>query len=652
MLPVSVVRRGTTSTPTPPVYLQAGPLSARFEPDGVFLRHIALGEHEILRGIYVAVRDQNWNTITPVVTRIDIQTTDETFAIDVDVRCHEREVDFTWRGTITGQADGTIHYKMDGTAQSSFWRNRIGILVLHPPSAVAGKPAIVEAPDGSTSTGHFPTSISPHQPFFNIQAITHEVVPGVSAEVRFAGEVFEMEDQRNWTDASYKTYSTPLELPFPVLVEEGTQVNQSIEIRLHGEIPDGVSTPPSQSVALAPDDLPPVKIPPIGLCMASDASDLADREIQRLRQLNLGHLRVEIHLNDTAHVELINHAIRQSRALGVPLQVALFLEAGCEQKLADAVAELASAEINIADWLIFGETEKVADRKWVEMARPAISAHFPNAQIASGTNAYFTELNRERPDTDLLDAICYAINPQVHAFDDHSLVETLEAQSWTVESARQFADGREIVVGPITLRPRFNPNATAPESDAGSGSLPSSVDPRQISLFGAGWTLGSLKYISQSAVRRGTWFETVGWKGVMERESGSRNPELFPSLPGAVFPLYHVFADFGEFAGGEIVPWQSTDPLRVDGCMLQANGKRAILIANLTPDEQQIDVPLPDDMPQPGIRILDETNAELATTDPDAFRAGSFGTIEPQNGVIPVTLKPFAFARISDIPQN
>jgi D-apionolactonase len=191
-----------------------------------------------------------------------------------------------------------------------------------------------------------------------------------------------------------------------------------------------------------------------------------------------------------------------------------------------------------------------------------------------------------------------------------------------------------------------------PESDAGSGELPSSVDARQLSLLGAGWTLGSLKYITQSAVRSATWFETVGWKGLMETESGSPNRELFPSLPGSVFPLYHVFADFGEFRGGEIVPLQSTDPLRVDGCLLQLDGKQAILVANLTPDEQSIEIPLPDNMANPELRILDETNAELASTNPDAFRAAAMTALEPDGGRVSVILKPFACARISGQSQN
>ena len=57
-----------------------------------------------------------------------------------------------------------------------------------------------------------------------------------------------------------------------------------------------------------------------------------------------------------------------------------------------------------------------------------------------------------------------SLNPQVHAFDNASLVETLEAQKWTVESARKFVGGLPISVSPITLRPRFNPNATGADS--------------------------------------------------------------------------------------------------------------------------------------------------------------------------------------------
>jgi D-apionolactonase len=647
MLPVPVIRRGTTTVPTPPKYVHAGPLTARFEPDGIFLRHIKLGEREVLRGIYVAVRDQNWETITPIVTSLNIQTTDDSYTIEVDVRCNEREIDFVWHGTITGEADGTVHYVMEGTAQSDFWRNRIGILVLHPPAEVLGRPVSVEAPDGTITSGNFPDQISPHQPFFNIQALTHEVVSGVSAEVRFGGDVFEMEDQRNWTDASYKTYSTPLDLPFPVLIEQGSKVSQSVELRLSGNLPISDANQLADRVQLTRDDANLTPLPRIGLGMSDTVDNLSEQSLNRLRQLKLGHLRVDIHLSRGEQESVLDRAIRQSRELEIPLQVALFLAPNCEQMMEGAVRKLAGHEIEVAEWLIFSETEKVTSRRWVELAKPVIQDAYPDAMIASGTNAYFTELNRERLDTELLDAVCYSINPQVHAFDDLSLVETLEAQFWTVKSACAFSNGRDVVTSPITLRPRFNPNATGPEPEPEPGQLPASVDPRQMSLLGAGWTLGSLKYISQSNVVSGTWFETVGWKGVMETETGSPLSEKFQSLPGSVFPMWHVFADVGEFRDGEIVTITSSNPLRVDGCLLQNGAKLAFLIANLTGDDLTVEIELPEDAADLNLRILDETNAEAAMTDPDVFRSSLGETIQPSGGTVSLSLRPFAYARVS-----
>ena len=44
----------------------------------------------------------------------------------------------------------------------------------------------------------------------------------------FEGDLFEMEDQRNWTDGSFKTYSTPLAL----LLAEGGEPGQAIRQRV------------------------------------------------------------------------------------------------------------------------------------------------------------------------------------------------------------------------------------------------------------------------------------------------------------------------------------------------------------------------------------------------------------------------------------
>jgi hypothetical protein len=60
-----------------------------------------------------------------------------------------------------------------------------------------------------------------------------------------------------------------------------------------------------------------------------------------------------------------------------------------------------------------------------------------------------------------------------------------------------------------TLRKRFNPYATSPEPAPRVGDLPSPVDVRQMSLFGACWTLASIKHLAESAVSSATYEEAI-----------------------------------------------------------------------------------------------------------------------------------------------
>src|SRR5690606_29169833 len=115
-----------------------------------------------------------------------------------------------WKATIAGQPDGSLTYDFDGAAQVDMKTNRTGLCVLHPIPQCAGKPVRVEHVDGLVEEGVSPELISPHQPFFQVRRLSHEVRPGVRITVTMEGDVFEMEDQRNWTDASFKTSGGPL----------------------------------------------------------------------------------------------------------------------------------------------------------------------------------------------------------------------------------------------------------------------------------------------------------------------------------------------------------------------------------------------------------------------------------------------------------
>ena len=76
-----------------------------------------------------------------------------------------------------------------------------------------------------------PPYLAPEQPAVDIAGLAWSSGGLATELVVFTGDVFEMEDQRNWTDASFKTYGTPLWLPFPVLVEAGHEVHQTVVIR-------------------------------------------------------------------------------------------------------------------------------------------------------------------------------------------------------------------------------------------------------------------------------------------------------------------------------------------------------------------------------------------------------------------------------------
>ena len=293
--------------------------------------------------------------------------------------------------------------------------------------------------------------------------------------------------------------------------------------------------------------------------------------------------------------------------------------------------------------------EASTGERWVQLARRYLSRYDAEAKIGAGANAYFAELNRGRPPAGALDLVSYSMNPQVHAYDNLTLVENLEGQAWTVKSARQFIGKLPLVVSPITLRIR--PGVYPIQPEVGPDGLPPSVDLRQMSLFGAGWTLGSLKYLSENGVQSVTYYETTGWRGVMETEKGSPSPERFPSIPGAVFPLYHVLADVAEFTGGSVVPSTSNAPLKVDGIALQKADKTRVILANLSPEPQYVRMLHPELTKYVRVKHLNETNAEQAMRSPESFRKDQGLLLQTSGNQIELCLLPYGLVRIDPAPH-
>jgi hypothetical protein len=527
--------------------LQAGPLTLSL--DGPDLRSIRYGDREVLRRIYVAVRDRNWDTIPGVIGDVKIQVEKRRTTVSFPCRHQRGEIDFRWDGLIQCEGSGAVRFEMNGRAESTFLRNRIGICVHHPLRETVGRKCTVETSAGRRDDV-FPFYVAPHQPFLELKSIAHDVEPGVRAEVRFEGDLFEMEDHRNWTDGGFKIYSTPLSLPFPVEVKAGSEIRQAVEVRLTGgePAPPAPRQPEIRKGGGAVRALPALGF---GLGPWPDAG-----ETERIRALRPAHLRLDCEIWSDC-----SERMRRAASLGLPLELALHLSDNGDSELRAHLPVIRG--LTLARVLVFHRGSPVTPPRWLALARSLLGD-----RVIGGTNSYFAELNRNRP-ADAAGGACFSVNPQVHAFDNLSLVENLEAQAHAVESARMFLPGGPIVVSPVTLLPRFNPNATV--KTAGPAEPP--ADPRQREAFCAAWTIGSVKYLAESGAASVTYYEAAGPRGLL---SG-----------GSQFPVYRVFEAIAPFAGGECIPLESTAPLCVLALALRKEGRSRVILANVSGEPQQ-----------------------------------------------------------------
>lgn len=612
---------GPTRRPAP-IRLHAGPLTAIFEPHTGWLRHLCLGGSELIRAVYGAVRDRHWRTITPRIQALDTVVRERTFDIQFLNRCEEGDVHFAWQAHVRGAAEGTCSFRFDGEAESSFLRNRIGLCLLHPLEGCAGQPCTIEHIDGSRTEAAFPDLVAPHQPFLSIRGMSWATAGG-RVTVTFDGEIFETEDQRNWGDASFKTYGTPLALPLPAQVSRGDRVRQRIDI---------VVEPTRAIVAVAEGrvtDLQPAgdprPRPPVGFVAPPPVNPLTPGQLQTLRHLAPGHLRVDVDpAGDQGLREALADAARTASSLGARLQVAATLrddpaEASL-QRVADAVRD---AGVPIELLLVLGR-EAPVNASTLRRALDAYAGTGSEPRMAVGTNRYFAELNRNRPADDGRDVRAFSLNPQVHAVDDVSVMENLEALPWIARTAHAFSPAG-IAISPITLRPRFNPDVPVRVLP---GGVPEHVDPRQRTLFGAAWTLGSLALtLPLDGVDSLTYYELTGPGGLMEGDH--------------VFPLYHVLADLS--GTRTVQTLASTVPSRVLGLRLGGEQGTRVLVANLSDHAAHVRVPVSGATCR--VRLLDDRGLRQATAAPEVFRA-SGEERQASGGRIGLELPPYATARI------
>jgi hypothetical protein len=563
--------------------LRAGPLSVTLE--GAELRWLRFGPDEVIRGIYVAVRDHAWGTVAGRLEDLRVEDDGDAFEVTLTSRHREGDLAFSWIGRISGRVDGSISYVMDGTAETAFLRNRIGFCLLHP-LEVAGLAVTVETPDGP-AVGAFPERISPHQPFKEMRGIRWATPTGVEADVRFEGDLFEMEDQRNWTDASFKTYCTPLRIPYPVRLEAGATVHQAIHLRLD---PAGVpiARRPGGGASRSAHGRPATihlgeqagPMPQIGVALSPGRERLAAVEATRLRRLGLGLLFVTVNLAAEDWRSVVAAAAESAAATGTRLRFEVIAgDAG--EGLAEFMDEIAAAGPPLDTIIAFPASGFATTTPVATALREHASRVGLTVALAGGSRANFTELNRADLPIEDLDALAYPITPQVHAFDDASITETIAAQGLTVRDARLIGGGRPVHVGPITLRPRFNAYQGRP-ADWSPANESDRVDPRGRTWFCVPWMLASFAGLARSGASSVIFCEATGPAGIIDGTGAVVEPT---SGPG---PAEQVLAGVGDLVGAVVC---ATDgPSDVAVLAVQTAAGRSILLAHDLANPQSISI--------------------------------------------------------------
>ena len=516
-------RVGTKEKSPKRIRLKSGPLTMDLVAGG--LRTIRYEGHEVLRAIAYVVRNSDWGTYNPEISDCRLDKSDGAFVLTYHGRCTSSDPNQSlgYQARITGNAQGHLVFEVIAEPLTAFLTARCGFAVLHPIDGVAGRQAIIEHVDGSLEQSTFPDLISPWQPFKNIRAIRHQVAPDITARCCLNGDVFEMEDQRNWSDASYKTYVRPLSLPWPYVMEPGITNLQSVELeikrsqgsapkparrdngptRVHISGPDGAF--PGIGVSIHPDQIPEALAHPALL------NSLGPQHLLFHFDPTAGH--GQSHLHGFADIARRVAAIDKTEFV---LELVLPAQQSVHDELSGLAEMVAAAGLTLSGLLVSPSVDRqstLPGGSWppspplAEIYQAARQA-FPGVAIGGGTLSYFTELNRKRPPVELLDFVSHCTCPIVHAADDLTVMESLEALPHIARSARAIiGNDKAYRIGPSTIGMRHNPYGVRLMANPANGRIAmTDRDPRQTSLFAAAWMIG---YAAATAEARLTG--TDGW---------------------------------------------------------------------------------------------------------------------------------------------
>lgn len=390
-------------------------------------------QHELIRRIFVTVRDRLWREVPP--SSFDAAGD----AGQLRMSAHHRNdlIDYRWTAEVTlGAGAKEMVLSFRGEALRDMETNRLGLAVLHPVRALIGSRLRTEGPDGDNEIvveeDIYPQHI--------VDGTLQGMLPPLNVietelrgfgHVRFAfeGDLFELEDQRNWCDASFKTYTTPLRVPFPRRVRAGDTLDQKVTITF---VPHPVAATPMPA---RPEQERAVF--PILACEFASMQETA--------QINWPRV-------------LIDAPDRAAGTVTTGSSATLIIRT-TESDQDAAIDIIKRSPLSVDSVLVCGGPSPLPKLEGFRRVKAALQLVSPDVPIYAGTSGYFSEVNRGNARDLQADGVCFAVSPTVHDDDPWTVADNAGAIADMIRTARRRTDLQRVVIAPLAM---FLPPLTGP----------------------------------------------------------------------------------------------------------------------------------------------------------------------------------------------
>ena len=541
--------------------LQSGNLGCIF--DSAAVHHLSWRDETILRMIFCAVRDPAWGTVFPQISGLKIARSAEALSITYDADYRQNDIRFSARFTFEAGADGSFAAGFVGEAASDFDYARIGLCLLLPWEGYAGRDYVADL-HGIPSAGTIQPGIAkqfyvdecyvPSVPPFTSFRVAPR--PGITLDLTFEGDEFEMEDQRNWTDSTLKIYSTPLHLGNLHRARAGQRIVQRITGTIRAAQDAKEAKAPQRPVVLtmgAADFC----LPPLGTCWPASVDARPPRPGPE-KVPALSHLRVDFDLTAAKDPEPPEGFVLPE---GAGFELAVLAEPSSLDRLVPLARRLALLA-PLHRVIVNDATADNTGPDLVLAAATKLREAGINVPVGGGSDFWFAEINRVSHDYREMDFLSFSTTPQLHVFDDASVFEAATIQGQVIAAARERIANGHVVLSPMTLIPR-DPGAAR----QGGGQPP---DPRHDGDFLTAWTAAALCSAIGAGPAALTLYDLFGPHGLMRSNEGGLVP----------LPALRLLSLLSARTGQGVFAIESSDPVAVRGFGVTGPEGSLLIIAN------------------------------------------------------------------------